>query len=409
MSTVWRWLSRTFLVLLALVAALAAIWAYGRLTSPTPAQRDAVALMQARPPLPAGDNGFAVLMALPVVPIDAPALPSCGTRVSCIDAVEAAPERASAAIAARREWLEASARALRAPAFRDQRLAATVADPLPAYRGMTETRLLRAFDFSTGQTVAALEAACEDALGAVRRASEPDLLIDGMIGIAVFRQQAELIADMRRRAPLDPLPEACATLTKAPDPALEGTLCPAMRGEWHFLVRLMDGLNAQAAPEAPAWARSVLHDPSWMLARSAERFAPHCGEAAAAAARADRVTAFAATPPRWVDRVSRPVSVVLDRVAEPAYTDYVERQLDFVAMRRLLAAFLQMTARDAAMPVEARFAALPDDLRGGSRPLGLDDEAGVLSVPLRSARAASEDGALSLVLPAPPAAPMPDR
>ncbi len=402
MPTASRWLSRILLVLLAFFVALAAIWTYGRLTSPTPAQRDALALMQARPPLPAGENGFELLMALPVVPVDAPALPPCGTGVSCIDAVEAAPERASAAIAGRREWLEASARALRAPAFRDQRPTATVADPLPSYVGMTEVRLLRAFDFSTGQTVAALDAACEDALGAARRASDPDVLIDGMLGIAIFRQQAELIADMRRRAPLDPLPAACVALAKAPDPAREGTLCPAMRGEWHFLVRLMDDLNAQAASEAAAWALPLAHDPDWMLARSAERFAPQCSEAARQAAREDRATAFAHTPPRWVDRVSRPVSVVLDRVAEPAYTDSVERQLDFVAMRRLLAAYLRMSTLDAAMPVEARFAALPDDLRGGSRPLRFDDEAGVLSVPLRSARAGSEGGALSLVLPAPP-------
>lgn len=402
MSTVWRWLSRTFLVLLALVAALAAIWAYGRLTSPTAAQRDALALMQARPPLPAGDNGFELLMALPALPIDAPALPACGDGASCIAAIEAAPEQVSAAIAARREWLEASARALRAPAFRDVRPRTTSADALPAYLGMTETRLMRAFDFSTGQTVAALEAACRDALGAVRRAAEPDLLVDGMIGIAVFQQQAALIADMRRRAPLDPLPEACAALAQAPDPALEGTLCPAMRGEWHFLVRLMDDISAQPASEAPAWALPLMHDPDWMLARSAERFAPHCSEAARGAARDDRATAFAPTAPHWVDRVSRPVSVVLDRVAEPAYTDYVERQLDFVAMRRLLAAFLQMTARDAAMPVEARFAALPAELREGPRPLALDKGAGALTVPQRSARAASAGGAFSLVLPAAP-------
>ncbi|MFO0394893.1 MAG: hypothetical protein ACK508_03290 [Lysobacteraceae bacterium] len=45
------------LLLLALISVLALIWGYGRLTSPTPKQREAVALMQARPPLPvSGDE-----------------------------------------------------------------------------------------------------------------------------------------------------------------------------------------------------------------------------------------------------------------------------------------------------------------------------------------------------------------
>ena len=407
MSTARRWLSRLLLVLLAMLVVVAALWAYGRLTSPTAAQREAVALMQARPPLPAGDNGFELLMALPPLATEGlPPLPVCGDGALCIAAIESAPEQASAAIAAHRAWLEAGARALRAPAFRDQRPRVTVAGAFPPYVGMTGVRMLRAFDFATGQTAVALAATCEDALGAARRASDPDILIDGMLGIAIFRQQAELIADMRRRAPEDPLPASCVALADVPDPAAGGTLCPALRGEWHGLVRLMDDLDAQVPADAPRWAVPVLHDPAWMLARSAERFAPHCSVAAQEAARADRVTAFATTRPRWVDHVSRPVSVVLDRVAEPAFDTFAERQLDVVAMRRLLAAYLRMVAMDPAMPGVARFAALPDDLRGGPRPLVFDEEAGVLSVPLRSARLASEGGDLRLALPASPALPV---
>ena len=403
MSIAWRWLSRTLLVLLALLVALAAIWAYGRLSSPMPAQRDAIALMQARPPLPAGDNGFALLMALPALPVDAPPLPVCGDGASCIDAIEAAPEQASAAVEARRSWLEAHARALRAPAFRDVRTGVGVADSLPPYQGLGQVRLLRAFDFASGKTAAALDAACQDTAGTVRRASEPDIMIDGMLGIALFRQQAELIADMRRRAPQDPLPASCAALALAPDPAREGTLCPALRGEWHWLTRVMEDLRTQAPAEAPGWALPLMHDPDWMLARAAERFAAHCGPEAVDAARADRAVDFARVDVRWVDHVSRPVSVILDRTAAPAYADYVERQLDFVAQRRLLAAFLQMDAMGPTPTLAQRFAALPADLRGGPRPLGFDDGAGLLSVPLRSARSGSEGGDLRLALPVSPA------
>jgi len=404
MSTAWRWLSRMLLLLLALISVLALIWGYGRLTSPTPKQREAVALMQARPPLPAGDNGFALLMALPVLPdAGAPPLPVCGDEASCIAVIESAPEQASAAIAARRDWLESGARALRAPAFRDLRAELTAREALPPYQAMTQTRVLRAFDFAAGQTTAALAAACEDALGAVRRASDPDMLIDGMIGIAVFRQQSALIADMRQRAPADPLPAACLALANPPEPAVEGTLCPALRGEWHWLTRVMDDVNAHAASEAPAWAQAVAHDPEWMLARSAERFAPHCGDAARQAAREDRATALLTDDPRWVDHVAYPVSVVLDQIAMPAYSDYTERQLDFVAQRRLLAAFLQMDVMDAARTPAQRFEVLPETLRAGPRPLRFDASTGRLSVPLRG-RSNGKDGgeaALSVLAPTP--------
>lgn len=384
MTTVWRWFSRILLVLLAMLALLAAVWAYGRLTSPTPEQQAAIAEMQARAPMPEGDNGFELLMALPAAPADgAPPLPVCGDGTSCIDVIESAPEQSSAAIVAWRPWLEANARALRAPAFRDLRTDASVADSLPAYRGMVQLRLLRAFDFATGQTAAALEAACEDARGAIRRASDPDILIDGMIGIAMFRLQAALIADMRRRAPQDPLPTSCAALAEPPDPAVEGTLCPGMRGEWRWLARVVDDLNAQGPSDTPEWATPLLHDPDWLLARAAERYAPHCTEAAVEAAREDRPTGFAHVAPRWVDHVSHPVSLTLDTIAEPAYTPYAERQLDHVAWRRLLAALLRMEAMETSLTNAQRFEALPAELRDGPRPLRFDADAHALRVALR--------------------------
>lgn len=407
MATVWRWFSRVLMALLIPVFLFAAIWTYARLTSPTPPQREALALLSVRPAPPAGDNGFDVLMALQEMPdAGVPPLPVCGDDALCIDVIEAAPEQASAAIAPRRDWLESGARALRAPAFRDLRAEATVADSLPPYQAMSQTRVLRAFDFSTGQTVEALAAACEDALGAVRRASDPDVLIDGMLGIAIFRQHAALIADMRRRAPADPLPTACLALATSPDPGAEGTLCPALRGEWAWMKRVMADMDAQIPSEAPAWSLSLLHDPDWLLARSAVRFAPHCGESAAEAARADRAPEFDVSPPRWVDRVAQPVSVILDQISEPAYSSYAERQLDFLAQRRLLAAFLQMEAMDAALTHAQRYESLPAALREGPRPLRFDAAPDRLSVPLRDRRAGQASAEAVLPLPPRPAAPV---
>lgn len=121
MSLAWRWLSRLLLALLALILLLAAIWTYGRLTSPTASQQAAIDRMQRDEP-GKGENGFELLMALPPGPEGGlPAVLRCDERASCIAAIDAAPEASAAAIDASRERLEAAARALRAPVYRDRR------------------------------------------------------------------------------------------------------------------------------------------------------------------------------------------------------------------------------------------------------------------------------------------------
>ena len=118
MATAWRWLSRLLMVLLALVALLAAIWTYGRLTSPTPAQRAAIAVMQQDEAVDASaENGFPLMMALPPAPGPLPEAVNCGHSADahCIAAIEAAPEASAAAIEPFRAHLEAAATALRTP------------------------------------------------------------------------------------------------------------------------------------------------------------------------------------------------------------------------------------------------------------------------------------------------------
>ena len=405
MATFTRVLSRLFLVLLLLLAVLAAIWAYGRLTSPTAAQREAIALMQS-PPVGEGENGFPTMLALPKAPGPFPPGMNCGnpTQPSCIDAIEAAPEAHAAALGPFRPQLEAAARALHAPVFRDLRTGTGVND-LPAYAPVMQLDSLRALDFAAGDTLGALSAACADAQGAARWATNPNTLLEGMLGVAAFHGSAALIADMRRRAPLDALPASCAALAEAPDAAAEGTLCGAMRGEFRWLSQLLPASPHDIPSEAgPRWMAPLLHDIDWLLARSAERYAGTCGPAAEAAARYDRAAGFAPVEQRWVDRVAFPASVMLDRIAEPALFDYPERQLDFVAQRRLLAALLQMDAMAPTLSSAERFAALPAALRDGPRPLALADDGASVSVPLRARRSKQEGSEFRLPLP-PPLAP----
>ncbi|MGL6291223.1 MAG: hypothetical protein ACRC2H_11080, partial [Silanimonas sp.] len=264
---------------------------------------------------------------------------------------------------------------------------------------------------AAGNTAGALSSACADAQGAARWAVEPDTLTQGMIGIAAFRQHASLIADMRRRAPGDAPPTSCVALAEPPDAAAEGTLCHALRGEWRWQKRtfpsLEAGMRGDEAAWWPAWSTSLLYDTDWILARSAEHFAHSCGEANAQAAGEDRALALSAPPPRWVDHVAFPLSVTLSDIAFPAYTDYAERQLDFVAQRRVLAAVLQMDAMPAALSNAERFAALPAALRDGPRPLLLADDGMSVALPLRARRSEQEGGELRLPLPDRAAASVP--
>lgn len=401
MSTVWRWLSRLLLVLFALLVIVAAIWSYARLTSPTDAQRAAIAAMQRDPP-GQGENGYPLLLALPEAPSGpAPEALNCdpSSKPDCLALIEAAPEASAAAIEPYRARLEAAARALHAPVFRDLREGRD-ADALPAFAPVLQLDSLRALDFLAGDTAGALASACADAAGAARWATNPNTLIDGMIGVAMFRSQAQLIAGMRRRASEDALPPACQALAEPPDAAREGTLCEAMRGEHRWLAGMLPSIQDELPHgSGPAWMAPLLHDVDWLLARSAERYVATCGPDAEAAARADRPTDIARIDVRWVDRIGFPVSAVLDDIASPALQDYPERQLDFVAMRRLLAAYLQMATMDPALSSKQRFDALPAPLRDGPRALALSDDDRTLSVALRSRRYEDADDALRLVFP----------
>lgn len=413
MSTAWRWLSRLLMVLLVFMALLAAIWTYGRLTSPTPAQLAAIALMQQDEAVdPSAENGFPLMMALPPAPGPLPAGVNCGNTAdeACIAAIEAAPEASAAAIEPFRPHLEAAARALRAPVFRDPRASSPMGiDDIPPFQAVVQLDSLRALDFAAGNTVGALSAACDDAVAMARWAAAPDTLVQGMVAIAAFRQHSALIADMRRRAPADALPPSCAALAELPDAAAEGLLCPALRGEFRYQQRTLPSLEASMTTHGDnPWAERLtplMHDTGWMLGQTARAFSAACGESAKQAARDDRAVALAPAQPRWVDYVAFPTSVLLADIAMPGYSDYAERQLDFVAQRRLLAAFLQMEAMDAALTPAQRFEALPEPLRGGPRPLRFDASTGRLSVPLRGRANGQDGGEAALLVASPPPTP----
>ena len=391
MLTAWRWLCRGLIVLLIGVLLLAAVWAYGRLTSPTESQREAVAVMQAQLPMPAGDNGFDLLMALPPAPESPwPKSLQCSEASSCLDAAQFASAEDIATLALWRPRLEVAERALHAPAFRDTREHALMGmNDLPAFVDVTNLDSLRALQFAAGQTEQALDNVCADAVGASRWAVDPDSLLHAMIGIAVFRQQAALIADMRSRAPTDTLPASCSALARAPDPAIESSFCNVMRGEWRHHQRTFPGLMLEMERQGSTFERlktNLMHDSDWMVATAAKSFSAACTDEARLAARQDHVYGFVAPKIRWVDRVAYAASSILSDFSLTGYTVYFERQLDHVARRRLLAALLQMDAMDLTLTSQQRFDSLPAELRDGPRPLVLAVDGSALTVLTRGLR-----------------------
>jgi hypothetical protein len=257
-------------------------------------------------------------------------------------------------------------------------------DVLPPFQMVIRLSARRAFEFAAGRESAALGATCRDAADFARWSREQDSMVHAMIAVAGFRQSAALIGEMRARAPTVPMPDACLVLAALPDPAAEGLICDGLRSEW----RMIDGIGMSVGDQVPEAQRpSVhwLHSPEQFSARSAERMVGYCGPAAVDAALRDDIDgARLDAPPRAIDRLSFPVSHILGEIAGGVmYADYWERQLDHVARRRLLAAFLQMDAMPTGLSNAERFAALPVALRDGPRPLRFDAGANTLGVALR--------------------------
>ncbi|MGL6291637.1 MAG: hypothetical protein ACRC2H_13180, partial [Silanimonas sp.] len=128
-------------------------------------------------------------MALPKAPGAFPPAVSCGDADddACIATIESAPEANAAALEPFRPQLEAAAKALRAPVFRDRREVVQMGvDEIPPFQAVVQIDSLRALDFSAGNTAGALSSACADAQGAARWAVEPDTLIQARIGVAAF-------------------------------------------------------------------------------------------------------------------------------------------------------------------------------------------------------------------------------
>lgn len=416
-----RALKTLLLSVLALLLVLVGVFTYARLTAPSPAQREAMALLEARA-VPPGDEGAAWLRFAqrPDVPdaevlatdareraawrargeprpeaerspmLPASLLEACGA--GCLDALREAPEKAAMLAA----WEPVAARLRRGLAMSS--VAASPEDAeMPSLAAVRVLAWLNARDFVAGRHAEAIESTCTDIAQLRRHSRQPGGLIELFVFGGLAERSGELLAAMLAEAPALPLPAACGVLAAPPTQADEGAFCVALAGEYVLgrtvLRRSIDGSIGQAEAEARATgddapavaarhAGFLFVDEEAQLGMTAEAYAVQCGPRAAEAIAADDAARLPWAEPkvRAVDWVGHYISTVLVRIGAPAYGRYGVRHLDLLARQRLLAARLLLHGSDPARPLAERIAALPAWVHSPTRRIEVGEDGASLRV-----------------------------
>lgn len=408
-----RGLLRVALSLLIIPVLLAALWAWSRVKGPTPAQREALALM-AEFEEPAGRNAFAALWTLPY---DVPE-----EEQAAVVAEDTAYWRE---IAPYEEWSDDSdeqdfwfthARGsypdLRFSEAdnallckgREEECLQRVRDDLEAYVELNErnSRLfervaaLSEYDYyrtglpyplvaphlsfqygnalSTRHTVwfvqgewdAALDGLCRDLSTWRRLGVYSDSLLVRMIGIAFSSDgNARLLATMIAELPRDyPLPSSCE-LALAPPGAEELSTCAVMRGEFRLAASAYRELDSQVRGEN--WferlSAPLAFDLDMTLAELAAAYAPSCREEARERVAVDEpVRDLHRWPGLWrLECFSNWAGCTLAEISTSVLSGYQLRSQDHGARLRLMGALLWL--RDHAgdqRSLDERLAELPE-------------------------------------------------
>lgn len=404
-----KWLT---LCLLALVLLYSAVLAYARLTTPTAAQREAIAVLEARMPAGTGEGvpllhyarrldvaeaDLAAAYARDVAaaragqdaqvqPDAASALPDLLLRCSgadCLALVRAEPAFADV-IAAWEPVRDRVARALASDSLASRNEGAPAM--MPAWQVLAVGESAHALAFARGDRAAAIDALCVDA-GHLRRhvrVSSSSLIATMLYG-GFFSRHAELLSAMLAESPDVPLPPSCAALMAPPDEPLSAPFCDAMAGELSFtreFQRVLDRERAtQGAFDRAAFA--LLDDAQAREGFFAERLAGFCTLEAEAALRADDPAGFPVPAPRYrlVDRIGLWSVIEPVDIGEQAFAGYFQRAADHVAMQRLLAARLLLHGTDPAAPLAGRLAALPAWVHSPTRRIEATPEGDALVLP----------------------------
>jgi hypothetical protein len=433
-----------------IAGALVGAFAWGRLRPPTPAQAEALRLLQPAPQS-TGPNAWATLWLLdydvpaagqgaavyaqerarvqawlaqpqpdgasaaeyvsplaqrfarrpPLTPDDNQRL--CGNRgEDCLARVRAQTQ-AVHELLARQSGRLASLRKLARDDVLWDDMPASAYTPLPAF-GPPMRLLLTApvLDFVEGRPAPALDAICGQAVMVRRLHAHTNSLVGAMVGVAWMEHiEQELAGILAELPPGQAIPAAC-TEAFAPVASADVSLCAPMQQEFEHVV------GAAAMPvekNRAGWFTRLrlrtLIDPAGVRRLIAPSFAWFCRQDVLAAAFDDRPLPVDGMPGvRYdlFDAVSNPVGLILARIAPPDYAQYLQRNEDYAAGLRLTAWLLQHrndTAGAAGWPRRLQ-QALPALQQGGNRHFAIDPDGRHVWMDYHAKRPGHEALAMSL-------------
>lgn len=293
-----------------------------------------------------------------------------------------------------------------------------IKDSFPPFTIVVRQDSAAALAWAEGRHQEALTRACRNIQTGRTLLRGKGMLIDQMIGNAVFARNSELLAHMLAERPefANRLPENCAAAL-APFAAGEPNTCAAIRSEFYWqqkLYRELDDialaqtdLQSGESSAAPWLERRLfgiaLYSPEHTLALAARQLAYPCTEAARQARIADRqpaapsaqtIPALAARPACWLNMTG----CILVNTAAPEYGGYAERLQDTAMQQRAVLAALAVYR----LPENQRRAKLNDILTehaGPARQLTYDAAAKRITFPRYSTRPNDPVRDIPLTLP----------
>lgn len=429
-------LKRLLLTIAALLAIVVLLGVLSRLTTPTAAQRETVALME-RDELPEGPDAFGLLYTLghdvpfdeidTVVAADAatvaawpetwpeswdtdkwltehfewrrddyPSLfPSEADRAlfcrlreenGCLARVRAAPEATAEALA-RNERLVA--RAERVRGFDVVRNAMShLYAPMPDTYGATLPMTAHALAFARGEEAFAVRETCRDLAAWRRLAMGTDSLIVSMSGAELAGEgYAGLLADMLSEWPVDrPLPDDCTTAL-APPTDEELLFCNALRGEFRTNRRWLADNSVHLRRHGDWGDRlewSLFFNVPATAAGIAEAWAPYCRADQPGRQELERPDSSWIALLRWpcLGNLGGCVSIALSTLN--GWGDYADRLRDFGARLRLLGAlaWIREQAADTGATADELVDRLPPELADPAQPVTVAPDGRSLRVAL---------------------------
>ena len=439
MTRIRRWLRRLLLAVAALLAVTVMLVGLSRLTTPTAAQRDVLALME-RDELPDGPDAYGILYTqgrdVPYDEIETVLAADAATvagwpeswevdtwepgrkvedyvewrlddypslspsredsalfcqrfdETSCLAQVRAAPDATAAALA-RNEGLLARAGWLRdAEVVRNAMPHIYAPWPGSPAPGALPLMTVHALAFVQGDERYAISETCRDLVTWRRLATNTDMLTTAIDGIVIAGDgYARLLADMTSEWPVDrPLPAACEAALVPPD-AEELLMCNVLRGEFQISRRLHAD-NQKLITLHGGWLDRVtaklLYDDQATVAELAALHAPYCRTKRPGRLNHDRPEPGLGALLRWSCMGNLGGCAMAALSSADAYDDYADRMRDFGARLRLLGALAWMReqAAESGVTADTLVDRLPAELTDAEQRIALAPDGRALRVAL---------------------------